>query len=328
MSYLIFLIVSFFICSGVLAAVDAALLSVTRPEIHELVRQNKTGAMALSSVKERFRRAVVVIVIATNIVNIMGPILVAQQTVHALGPAALTAIAVVLMLGTITVSEIIPKAMGAHYAPLIGRLAAPVIQLVQTVLFPIVIILEWLSGYFTAGTRRIGTEEQIRSLTEIGEQAGYIETDERRLIQRAFVLNDRTAADIMTPLNNVVGLDQQQTIAEAARSVRHEVYTRYPVFGQDQHDVVGIAIIRDILEAAAEGRGEESIQALTRTAFFVSATMQSDDLLIAFRNQNLHLAVVRDRRKTVGVVTLEDVLEELVGEIEDERDTGLNTSPP
>ena len=320
MSFLIFLIVCFLVCSGVLAAVDAALMSVTRPEIHELVRHKKTGAIALQSVKDRFRRAVVVIVLITNIVNVMGPILVTQQTVNTPGAPSLSVIAAVLMLGTITVSEIIPKAMGAHYAPLISRIAAPVIHMLQFVLFPVVIALEWLSGHFTAGTRRIGTEDQICSLTTIGQQAGYIEEDERRLIQRAFVLNDRTAADIMTPLKNVIGLAQEQSIADAAQVLRQAIYSRYPVFGKDHDEILGIVMIRDLLEAAAEQQGDDPIRSVARPAFFVSSTMRCDDLLIAFRNRHMHLAIVRDNRHTVGVVSLEDVLEELVGEIEDERD--------
>ena len=323
MTYLILLIVAFLICSGILAAVDAALLSITRPEIHELIRHGKTGAVALQTVNERFRRSVVVIVIVTNIVNVMGPILVTQESVRSQGQSGLTVIAIVLMLGSMTVSEIIPKAMGAHYAPLISRVAAPVIQTLQLVLFPIVVSLEWLSGHFTAGTRRIGTEDQIRFLTRMGERAGYIQENEGDLIHKAFLLNDRSAAEIMTPIEHVVGLSATQTIADAATTVRHSIYSRYPVFGNGRNDISGVVIIRDILEAAAEGRQNEPVEVLTHPSLYVSADMRSDELLMAFRNRRMHLAIVRERRQTIGVVSLEDVLEELVGEIVDEKDAEL-----
>jgi putative hemolysin len=321
MTSLVLLILAFLLLSGLMAAVDAAVLSVTRPEVQELVLQRKPGARSLRSLQGELTRAVVVIVILTNTINVLGPVVISHRAVSSYGIGALGIVTVVLTLGTIVFSEIVPKAIGTRYATVISRIAAFPIRLLQFVLYPAVVCLEWLAVLFTPGKRRIGTEQQIRSLATIGRRAGYIEQDEGRLIHKAFILNDRTAGDIMTPLSDVVSVNRDTMIGEAAKLFRRAIYSRYPVFGESADDVVGIAMIRDVLEAVADHRADEPIQSITRPVFLVDHATRSDALLMRFRSRHTHLAVVRQNDRTVGVVSLEDVLEELVGEIEDEKDS-------
>ncbi len=200
MLLLVFSVVVFLALSGLMAAVDAAVLSVTRPEIDVMMQKSQWGSRRLSVVKHEITRSVVVIVIATNTINVLGPILVSRQAFDTLGDSSIVIITAILTVGTIVFSEIVPKALGTHYAPLIARISAPFILMGRTVLYPLVVVFSWLSSQFTKGTRHIGTEEQIRSLVRIGHRSGYIEGDEGDLIQRAFLLNDRTAGEIMTPI--------------------------------------------------------------------------------------------------------------------------------
>ncbi len=256
----------------------------------------------------------------TNTINILGPILVSQQAVARFGPQAIAVMVVVLTLGTIVFSEIIPKAVGHRHATTTSRFAAPFLQFVAVALYPLVRALEWLAGRFSGGTRRIGTEEQIRALVAMGGRAGYIESDEMRLIRRTFVLNDRAAAGIMTPLESVSSFSADASIAECVTEARARGFSRSPVFGEDPDDVRGVALARELLEALADGRGGEPVLSVARPALEVDASVPADDLLRLFRDQRQHLAVVRENGKTLGIVTFEDVVEELVGEIEDEKD--------
>jgi len=318
---LVLYMVSFIALSGLMALIEAAVLSVSRGEVEELVIQRAFGAVALKAITQRITQAVVVIVVFTNTINILGPILTGRKAIEIYGDTAIGFITAGLTLGTIVFSEIIPKSLGTHYAPRISSLAAPVIRLFIYLLYPVVVGLEKFSDIFKAGQRRIGTETQIRSLVTIGRRAGYIESDEGQLIRRAFVLNDRTAADIMTPLQDVVGIEETSTIRQAATHVFRHAYSRYPVFGESVHDIRGLAMSRDILGALTEGRDEEAAGAICRPCLSVAADMRSDELLARFRDEHIHLAIVQDEdQETVGLVTLEDVLEELVGEIEDEKD--------
>ncbi|MCA9085220.1 MAG: HlyC/CorC family transporter [Planctomycetaceae bacterium] len=320
MFWLIVLIVAFLLLSGVMAAVDAALLSVTSPEVHELIHQRQNGARALKTVRRELTRAIVVIVIATNTINVLGPVLVSRQTMNTIGAKYLGVVAVVLTIGTILISEIIPKAVGRRYATTIGCLAASPILVLQAILYPVVITLEWLSEFFATGTRQIGTEEQIRTLATMGRRAGYIEQDEGHLIRRTFFLNDRTAENIMTPLSRVVSIAGSSTIGDAVETAQRSAYSRFPVFGATPDEIIGMVLIRDLLAAAADGRRTEPVTSLIRKTEWVYHHVPADDLLRLFRATHNHLAIVRRGNTTLGIVTLEDVLEQLVGSIEDEKD--------
>ena len=313
-------ILIFVALSGLMAMVDAAVLSVSRAEVEEMVHRNKPGAVALRAIVDRLPRAVVIIVLLTNTINILGPILAGKKAVEVYGDTVIGIVTAILTFATIIFSEIIPKSIGAFYAPIISRIAAPIVLALIYALYPIVVALAWVSRLFQSGERRIGTEIQIRSLVSIGRRAGYIENDEGQLIHRAFILNDKTAADVMTPLQDIVSVDLSATIREAADRVFRNVYSRYPVFGKSIHEVEGFVMSRDILEAVTDGRDHEQVSTILRTPLIAEADMRSDALLMLFRDRRIHLAIVQKQGKTIGLVTLEDVLEELVGEIEDETD--------
>jgi CBS domain containing-hemolysin-like protein len=124
----------------------------------------------------------------------------------------------------------------------------------------------------------------------------------------------------MTPLKDIEYVSETSTVRQAANRVFHNTYSRYPVFGKSIHDVRGIVMSYDILEALAEGKDDELITSIIREALVVDAKTRSDELLVLFRDKYIHLAVVQEDEHTVGLVTLEDVLEQLVGAIEDEKD--------
>jgi len=320
MTVLIFYILIFLFLSGLMAAIDAAVLSVTRPEIEELIQNDRPGARRLRNVKQQLARSVVVIVILTNTINVLGPILVSHEAVNRFGPGSLFAVMLVLTLGTIVCSEIVPKAIGAHHAPLLGRLAAGPLQFVGLAMSPLVGGLAWLSERFTRGSRPIGTEQQIRALALMGRRAGHIESDEILMIYRAFRLNDSTARDIMTARDDVIGVSSNVTIRQAAERVREAGFSRYPIYHDSLDNISGTVTGRDILDAILCGRDGELVSSISRNILTFDASQQSDDMLMVFRDKHTHMGVVTDGQATLGIVTLEDVLEELVGEIEDEKD--------
>lgn len=324
---LVLMALTFVLLSGVLALVDAAILSVTNAEIGEMVMQRRWGAATLRSVKHRINRALAVIVIVTNTINVLGPILVGQKAIELYGNTAIGVVTAALTLGTIVFSEIIPKSLGSHYAPQVSRAAAPVILALIFALYPVAALLDFVSGLFRTGHRKVGTEHQIRSLVALGRRAGHIEATEGRLIQRAFGLNDRTARDVMTPVARIAWVPESATIREAAERVFREEYSRYPVFGETPDHVRGFVLSRDILQGLSEGRDQDSVMTLCREPLLVSAHRRLNDLLVLFRDRRIHLGIVRENRRTIGLVTLEDVLEELVGEIEDEKDVEETEAP-
>jgi putative hemolysin len=317
---LILYIAVFLALSGLMACVEAAVLSVSPGEVEEMRLRKARGARALTTITQHMTQALVVIVILTNTINILGPVLSGYKAIQLYGDVAIVWITTILTIGTIVFSEIIPKSLGSHYAPQVGRLAAPALKGLIYLFYPIVMGLEWSSNLFKTGQRRLGTEVQIRSLVTIGKRAGHIERDEGQLIRRAFVLNDRTAANIMTHRKEMICVAGTSNIRQAASQVFRHAFSRYPVLGKSIHDIRGLVMSRDILTALTEGKDNEPVSTICRPCLNVPASMRSDELLAHFRDRRIHLAVVEDHQRTVGLVTLEDVLEELIGEIEDEKD--------
>lgn len=305
-----------------MAMTDAAILSVSYGEVEEMVSQKKWGALPLRAVSRRLTRAVVVIVIITNTINILGPILVGQRAVQIYGSGAIGVITAVLTFGTIILSEIIPKALGSHYAPLISRLVAPGILALIYILYPVVIALEKFVGLFKMGKRPIGTEEQIRALARIGGGAGHILENERHLIHRVFILNDRRARDLMTPAADMIAIPETFTVRDAIAEIAKYEHSHYPVYKGTRDHVIGFVLSNEIVDAMSKKKENEPAIGLLRTAHSVPATMRADVLLTLFRKRHVHLVTVEENGKTIGLVTFEDVLRELVGEIEDAREAG------
>ncbi len=317
---LIFILV-FVSASGFLAMLDAAILSVNHAEVEVMLVKKRWGARDLKHLLKHSTRAIIIIVILTNITNILGPILVGRKAEALFGSQAIGIVTAVLTFLTIIFSEIIPKSIGSHYAPRISRTIAPLLRALIIVLYPIVLILERIAKVFKSGKRKVGTEDQIRALANLGGGAGHIDSDERELIHRAFVLNDRRASDIMTPATSIIFIQKGRNIRQAAKMIFEYSYSRYPVVGQSLDDVVGYILSHDTLELLADGNDGVSVIDILRPVQSVDAALQCDDLLNVLRKSDSHIAIVKSEGKTVGLVTLEDVLEELVGEISDEGDT-------
>ncbi len=319
MTELLLLILGFVAASGFFALIDAAILNVTPAEAEVLVAEKRRGARELKRLLRSMTRAIIVIVIFTNVTNVLGPILAGRKAVELFGSDSIGVITAVLTFLTIIFSEIIPKSLGAHYAPLISRIVAPFLLAAIVVLFPLVVLLERFVRLFKSGKRKVGTEEQIRALANIGGGAGHIDADERELIHRAFVLNDRRAKDIMTPVASMVTVDAATTVRKAVRVIFTHHYSRYPL-RDASGGVRGYVLSRDVLEAFADGDEHRAVSSLARSLPSVEGSLPCDELLNVLRKTAAQLVLVTEEGKTVGLVTLEDVLEELVGEIEDEGD--------
>ena len=313
-------IVGILFFSGFFSGSEAALVSITEADTETLIKQKKWGSKIMAKVQDQLNRAVITIVIFNNIVNIVGSIAVGRLVINLYDDAALAVITTGLTFGIIVISEIIPKALGIHYRERISLICSPIILVLMTTLFPLIYVLEKLTNLLKQGTRKVGTEDQIRSLVSIGQREGHIESDETQIIHRAFILNDKTAEDIMTPLKDIIGIQLPASVQDAADKLGNHPYSRYPVFGTSIHDIEGLVMSADVLEHLVDKESGMPLREVMRDALVVSHDEQADKLLVLFRDKSIHLAIVQEEGKTVGLVTLEDVLEELVGEIEDERD--------
>ncbi len=315
-------ILAVLVASALASGTEAALFAVGYPEVLAAVERRRKGALTLRRLEQDLTRPIMAIVIWNNIANIGGSILVGAIAAEQLGSRWLGLFSALLTFLVIIFSEIIPKTLGERHALTVGLWVAKPVSMLTRALLPIIVLVELLVRPIAPPTDRKTSEDEIRALTRQGGREGVIEQDESELIQRVFRMNDTTAGMILTPLGQVDTLEASRPIGDLSAWARDVTHTRIPLHqAEDINSVVGVVNVRWILQALADGRQDQPVAALATEPWFVPSSMPTDDLLKEFQHRKQHLALVVDGLGTLlGVVTLEDVLEELVGEIEDETD--------
>ncbi|MEB3218656.1 MAG: hemolysin family protein [Nostocales cyanobacterium 94392] len=318
----IFVISGSALCSGM----EAALFSVSTLKVRQLAQSKNPSAIALLAIRENMNRPIATIVIMNNIFNIVGSIITGNIAIAVLGNYWLGVFSGVLTFLIIIFGEITPKTIGERYAEPIALLAAIPITALTFIFTPLVWVLENITAPFTKGKKQPTTNKaEIMLLADIAHQEGIIEPDEAQMIQRVFQLNELTAADLMTPRTILTYLRGNLTLAEVKADIIASQHTRIIIINETIDEVIGVALKQNLLTAMVEGRNTQKIATLTRKVRFVPETIRADRLLRNFLEAREHLAVVVDEYGNVsGVITLEDVLEVITGEIVDETDKTID----
>ncbi len=306
------------LCSGS----EAALFSIPLIKVRQLAESGAAAGKVLLQIKENMKRPIATIVILNNIFNIVGSIVAGSLAAVALDSAWLGIFSGLFTLTIIIFAEIVPKTLGERYAFGIALVVARPVAVLTRLLFPLVWTIEQLVAPIIKGQIRQTTNEaEISLLAQIGQNEGSIERDEAILIQRAFRLNDATAGSIMTPRVSLTYIPGDKTLEEAQDQIITSQHSRMLVIGDSIDDITGVVLKNELLIAIIEGRTDQVVAQMAREVRFVPEMIRADRLLDIFRSTRRHLAVVIDEFGGVaGVVTLEDVLEVLTGEIVDETD--------
>jgi CBS domain containing-hemolysin-like protein len=321
MGNLIILIIAIVAGSAFFSGLEAALFSVSSSRAKILEQQGKRNAKYLVKIKESMSRPIVVIVIGNNITNIAGSILVGVLTIETLGHAWIGVISTLTILLIITIGEIIPKTLGERYAETISLLACRPLLFSTRIFRPVISLLEKITDGVSKAPSDIVSEEELKILSNIGHMQGEIEKDERDMIRKVFSLNDIKAKDIMTPRTVIVALESQKNLREISEEIYLLRNSRLPIYTDNLDNIIGVANRIDLLIALAKNKTSAIVSDFAQPAPYVDESMRVDDLLSLFKKERHHLAIVKDKfGGTSGIVTLEDAIEQLVGEIVDETD--------
>lgn len=323
---LIIVVLIVLVGSGFCSATETSLLSVSLIKVQQLAQSKKPAAVALLAIRKKINRPIATVVIINNIFNIVGSILIGSLATSVLGDALLGIFSAVLTFLIIIFAEIIPKTLGERYAENIALSVALPVRGLTFLFIPIIIALEKVTAPFTRGKRPLTTNEaEILFLTRLGYQEGAIEDDEAEMIQRVFRLNDRKAANLMTPRIATTYLRADSTLNEVKEEIINSQHSRIIIIEDSMDKVVGLALKHELLAGMIDGDGEIKVADFTRDVRFVPETIRADRLLKEFQKTRQHLVVVLDEYGGMsGVVTLEDVLEVLTGEIVDETDLNVD----
>ncbi len=312
--------------SAFCSCTETAILSVSLIRSRQLAQSRKPAAIALHNIREKINRPIATIVILNNVFNIVGSIIIGRLATDVFGDAMLGIFSGVLTFLIIVFGEILPKTLGERYSEAIGLVVAIPVTGLTWLLTPLAWLLEVVTAPLVKGTKGPTTNEaEIKLLARIGYQEGIIEDDEADMIQRVFRLNDVTAADLMTPRVALTYLYGDETLADVKDDILNSQHSRIVVVNDSVDRVTGVVLRSELLKAMIDGRYEATVESLTRPVQFVPEVQRADRLIKTFRESREHLVVVLDEYGGVsGVVTLEDVLEELIGEIVDETDRNVD----
>ena len=305
---------------------EAAFLSISEVEVEksQLGNHNKSSCFALKKLHEDLTHTISVLVILNNIANIAGSLAVGAIAAEVLDDVWQGFFSAILTLVIIIWAEIIPKTIGERYETKVCLAVARPLYLTSKVLGWLADILNFIAKFFVPAQQLSHTtdEAEILMLAKIGGEEGVIDEDESEMIANVFKLDDTKASDIMTPRVKMFYYSIDQTLNEIKESLIDCSYSRIVLVGEGPDDIKGVAHKNELLVAIINSQADEKLENYIHKVRFVPEQAPADKLLKDFQDNRRHLAVVVDEFGGVeGVVTLEDVLEVLTGEIVDEYDS-------
>ena len=311
--------------SGFFSASETAFTTVNRIRLKTLAENGDSGAALVLKVSENYDKMLTTILIGNNIVNIASAtlgtlvftaLLKNQDTAASVSTAVMTI--VVLIFG-----EISPKCVAKEHAEGYARFSAPILRVLMTILTPFnFIFMQWrklLSRIFKQKTEDPMTHEELITIVDEAQNEGGIDEENGELIRSAIEFDDVDAREILTPRVSLVGVDKETPFAEIAKIFEGHSFSRLPIYEESIDNIVGVIHEKDYFCALYEGK--TSLEEIETKPLYISGTVKISDLLRMLQHYKVHMAVVVDEfGGTEGVVTMEDIIEELVGDIWDEHD--------
>lgn len=325
-TYQIIILLILLALSAFFSSNETALMSVNKIRLRSLADEgNKRAAMALDILENQTPKLLSAILIGNNIVNISASSL-ATTLAYSFGGYMVSIVTVILTILILIFGEITPKNYATINSEKITLRYIPVFKFLMTIMTPVIFII----NLFSRGVMRLMrvdpdaaskamTEEELRTIVDVSHEDGVIESDEKEMIYNVFDLGDATAKDIMVPRVHVTFADVASTYDELIDIFREDKFTRLPVYKDSQNNIVGIINMKDLLLYNKDT--EFVIDNFLRKPHFTYERKSISDLLVEMKDSTFNIAIVLDEYGDMaGLITLEDILEEIVGEIHDEYD--------
>lgn len=324
--------------SGVFSGTETALMSMGKLKLRDLVdSKEKRFSKSVKFFVQNPNSVLTAILVMNNVVNILSSSLATLLALQVL-PDNSAGVAAALVTGIMTFlilifGEITPKIYARENSERLFRRTITFISAITIVLKPILWLLLRISSFFIIiiGGKKAEfspfiTEDEIKSAVDAGHKEGVLQSEERMIMKRTLELKDISVKEIMTPRVEIVALEEEQPLIDLMELVQSEGYSRYPIYRETIDRIVGVCYAKDLLNFILDRKDNDVLQTIRveeimRYPYFVPETKKVDDLLREFKEKKNHLAVVIDEYGgTAGIITMEDVIEELTGEILDEYD--------
>jgi CBS domain containing-hemolysin-like protein len=318
------------VLAGLIAMTEAALAAVSPARAAELARDGARGARTLQAVAGDVVRHLNLLLLLRLLAELTATTLVALVAVDSFGAgwrAALVTAGAMTVVSFVVVG-VAPRTIGRQHAYAVGRAVAPLVRWLGRALNPLASLLILIGNAVTPGKGfregPFASQVELRELVDLAEQRGVVEHGERQMIHSVFALGDTIAREVMVPRTEMVWIEEGKTLAQALALFLRSGFSRIPVIGESVDDVLGVPYLKDLIRRTQGGDPRTArlpVSELMRPATFVPESKPVDDLLSEMQAARNHLVIVVDEYGgTGGLVTIEDILEEIVGEITDEYD--------
>jgi CBS domain containing-hemolysin-like protein len=319
--------------SALFSLSETAIVAVSRIKIKHMVEQKVKGSRSLQRLREFPSRLLGAVLIGNNIVNIGASALATSIIIKYLTMIGLTGISYTVGISTgimtfviLVFAEIIPKTVALRNPEKMALLTAPLIDLLASVLQPIIQFLSWISapfiGVFGAKMPRQGpflSREEIRMLLAVSEKEGELEEEERAMISSIFEFGSTVAREVVTPKPDLVCIEVNEGIKNAVNSMIESGHSRIPVYEGTIDNILGVIYAKELLKTANSGMENMSIRDFLRPVLMIPESKKVDELLHQMQAARMHIAITVDEYgTTTGLITLEDLMEEIIGEVHDE----------
>jgi putative hemolysin len=311
------------LASAVLTAIHDASFQIASSHVRALADEGFEGADALTAVREAKHAVQASVRVVTQGFDLSALAIMSLTGVSTWGRAGPVVSTIVGVIIVVLFADLIPHLIAARRPVRLALTLSPLLLVVERVARPLTAPVERLEEHIAGNVEALTDEHrELREIQEIGEEEGVLEEGENRLIERAFRLDETTAWDVMVPRVDIFAWNEERTLGDVVDELSEVPYSRVPVYRESVDDVTGIVYVREAYAAyAADGDRSVPLSRLAREPFFVPGSLSLTQLLQDFQARRIHMGIVADEfGGTDGLVTLEDILEELVGEIRDETD--------
>ena len=324
---LIIIIVLIFL-SGFFSSAETAFSTLNRVRMRNLEEEGSKKAAKVNKILESYSKMLSAILIGNNIVNLTASSLTTAFVIGVCGNAYIGLGTGILTIVVLLGGEIIPKTWANLNSEKLALAYSSVIYALMKVMTPVIFIVDLLSKgilklLHVDPNKKMDTitESELKTYVDVSHEDGQIESDEREMIYNIFEFSDTCVKDIMIPRTNMVTVNADESVNDLIKIFHESMYTRIPVYQEDKDSMIGFVNIKDLFIARISGQKNITLKSLLREAYYTYEYKKNADLLLEMREKSMNVAfVLNEYGSTVGMVTLEDLLEELVGEIRDEYD--------
>lgn len=311
-----------------LSASESSMISVNKFRIRSLIEKGDKKAKTVQRIVDHHDRFFGAVILSSNFLVILATSLATAVALHLFGKDGVAVATIVMTILTVVFAELTPKTIAVSYSEKVALGLSSPTEFLMILMRPVVWVFTKFMGLITGlfGLRKkpgipFVTEEEIKTMISIGEEEGTLEEEEKEMLHKVFEFGDTTVSEAMVPRTEIVSIPEGATVSDALKLVSKEGYSRYPVIKDTVDNITGILYVKDILIKMAEEKigPDNPISNLIREAYYIPENKMVTELLDEMQKNKFQIAIVVDEYGgTAGLITLEDLIEEIVGGLQDE----------